>query len=262
MELGIIIGHEREDFEYAKNHGLKFLEICHNIGNDCPALLARADEMNAYIKEYGVKIGSVGRWGTDKIDENGNLIEEELQNSYILIDFCEKVGCTVFNTGVNYVEGLSAYENVTAAINYLQKLVDYGRDKGVRIATYNCDWNNFVRCPYYWKLIHGHIKELGIKYDPTHCINSGSGDYLGEMKEWGDRFYHVHLKGTINVNGDHVDDPPAGMDMINWGAFMGILYKKHYNGTLAIEPHSGTWKGELGEFGVQYTIDCMKKLIF
>lgn len=262
MQLGIIIGCDRKDFEYARAHGLSFLEICWNIGNDCDELRARADEFNALTKETGVYIGSIGRWGTDKLDKDGKIIEQELKNSYTLIDLCADIGCKVFNTGVNFVDGLSAYENVSAAISFLQKLVDYGSAKGVKIATYNCRWNNFIVDPCYWQLIHGHISELGIKYDPTHCINDGSGDYLGEAADWGDRFYHVHIKGTINVNGKHIDDPPAGLDMINWGAFMGILYQKRYDGTLAIEPHSGTWCGELGEFGVCCTVDYMKKLIF
>lgn len=262
MKLGIISNCDREGFEYAKNHGVEFIELCWNIGLDCDELYSKIDSMKALIAETGVAVGSIGRWGTDKIDKDGNIIEEELKNSYTLIDICAAVGCGVFNTGVNYVDELTTYENVTAAIKFLQKLVDYGRDKGVKIATYNCHWNNYVLEPYYWKLIHGHIKELGIKYDPTHCLNDGSGDYLGEAVEWGNRFYHVHLKGTVNVNGEHIDDPPAGLDMIDWGSFFAILYKHGYDAGLSIEPHSSTWRGEIGEKGVDYTVNYMKKMLF
>ena len=262
MKLGIIYPTDDAGFKAAADLGLEFLEICYNVGNDCvkftndlPALIERT-------KKYGVGIGAMGRWGTDKFDGDGKLIDEELKNNMLLVDACEKLGCTVFNTGVNYVEGLSFYENVTNAVTYLGKMVAYGKEHGVDVATYNCDWNNFVRTPEVWKLTHGYLKDLGLKYDTSHCINSGSGNYLAEAAEWGDRFYHVHIKGTINTAGKHVDDPPAGLDMTDWGAFMGILYNKGYDRGLSIEPHSGTWKGALGDWGVSYTVDYMKKLIY
>ena len=67
---------------------------------------------------------------------------------------------------------------------------------------------------------------------------------------------------TVNVNGKHVDDPPAGMDGTNWGALISILHKHGYNGMLSIEPHSSTWQGELGEKGLRFSIDYFKKLLF
>ena len=70
------------------------------------------------------------------------------------------------------------------------------------------------------------------------------------------------FKGTLNIDGRHIDDPPAGMDMINWGALLSILRKYNYQGMLSIEPHSATWQGELGEQGLKYTIDYFKKLLF
>lgn len=261
MKFGIICPFDDAGFENAKALGLDFIEICYNIGNDCKKFYDELPELLARTEKYGVKIGSLGRWGTDKFDAEGKLIEEELNNTYLLIDCCEKLGCPVFNTGVNYVETLSLYENVSNAIEYLQKAVDYGKAHGVKVATYNCDWNNFVRTPEMWRLIHGHIKDLGIKYDPSHCINTGSGDYIGETIEWGDRFYHVHIKGTIN-RGGRIDDPPAGLDMVDWRQFIGLLYSKEYNGGLSIEPHSRTWKGELGDWGVKLTVDYIGKMIY
>ena len=263
LSLGIICDYSEDGFKYAKDLGLEFIEICYNVGNDCEKFTRELPELIARTQKYGVGIGSIGRWGSDKIADDGTIIEEELKNNLLLIDACQKLGCTVFNTGVNYVDSFSLYENAGFAIDFLKKLIDYGRDKGVRIATYNCDWNNFVRTPEIWKLTHGYLKELGIKYDPSHCINSGSGDYADEMAKWGKRFYHVHIKGTINTSAcGHVDDPPAGLDQINWGMFMGLLYKVGYKGTLSIEPHSGTWRGELGDWGVKYTVDYMQKLIY
>ena len=261
MKLGIIMKPEESAFKFARDNDLSFIEICHNVGR--PASDLNSDAIKGYIDKYGVAVGSVGRWGAQQIDEKGEIIEDELKTVFAMMDKTADMGCDVFVTGVNYVDAISPYDNLSSAIKYLQTVVDYGKSKGLKVCTNNCDWGgNFVRCPEIWKYTHGQIKDLGIKYDPSHCINEGDGRYREEMVEWGHRFYHVHIKGTINLHGDHIDDPPAGLDMINWGEFMGILYKLGYDGNLSIEPHSATWRGELGDKGVQYTINMMKQLIF
>ena len=128
---------------------------------------------------------------------------------------------------------------------------------------------------------------LGIKYDPSHSFVHGgqNGAYLEEGLEWGAHFKYCHVKGVIQ-RGDSreeeqwammdlakahpelkeelmaktfggsnwYDNPPAGIDVINWRAFFAILYKYGYDGYLAIEPHSPTWQGELGQKGLRYTI--------
>ena len=130
----------------------------------------------------------------------------------------------------------------------------------MKIATYNCRWDNFVCDPMAFTLIHGHVKDLYIKYDPSHCIYAG-GDYLQEARDWAHRFLHVHLKGSLVIGGQRYDDPPAGMDQTDWGAFLAILYAKGYDGNLSIEPHSQNWKGELGEKGIDYTIRYFRNLM-
>lgn len=75
-------------------------------------------------------------------------------------------------------------------------------------------------------MIHGHLKDLWIKYDPSHSRYAKGADYLSEMKKWGDRFAHVHIKGSMLIDGERFDDPPAGMDQTDWGAFMAVLYAK------------------------------------
>ena len=111
-----------------------------------------------------------------------------------------------------------------------------------------------------WTVIHGFLPELGIKFDPSHSRYAG-GDYLREMRDWGERFYHVHIKGSVIINGERFDDPPAGLDQTDWQSFMAILYAKGYSGGLSIEPHSHNWEGELGEKGLDYTVNFMRKLV-
>ncbi len=259
MKLGIIEKPTEKGFEHAAQFGLSFVEYCINIGQDVDEFASRTKELKKLSAHYNIAVGAIGRWGTDKIDKNGFLIEEELQNSYKLIDACAELGAGVFNTGVNYVEELSYYSNVTAAIQYLEKVCQYGEKKGIRTAAYNCRWNNFVHSDPAWTLVQGHLPQLGIKYDSSHCIYD-HGNYLEEMKKWGKRFYHVHIKGALQIGGERFDDPPAGLDLTDWGAFMGCLYACGYDGLLSLEPHSAIWRaGELGEKGIALSIETIQK---
>lgn len=267
MKLGIIAKPVEESFIMAKEKGLEFLEFCingrvdNNSTENVKELYANINLIKGYIEKYNVSVGSIGRWGSNRIDVDGNVIEEELEAAKILIDCASAFGCKNFISGCNYVDSLSLYDNYTAAIKWFSLLIEYGKQKDVNISVYNCRWNNYIVNPESWKVVHGHLKDLGIKFDPSHSIYAG-GDYLAEMRDWGHRFYHVHLKGSLPINNIRFDDPPAGLDITNWGAFMSILYAKKYNGTLSIEPHSETWKNELGKKGIDYTIDYFKKMIF
>lgn len=261
MQLGIISkGFEKKDFERVSSLGLSFLELCINVGVNVEDFTSQTDKVNTRIKETGVAIGSIGRWGTDRILPDGTFNDSELNSDLLLIEAAGKVGCTNFICGCNYIESLSYFENCRLAISYLEILMQKGEECGVLVSTYNCHWNNFITNDMAWTMIHGHLPKLGIKFDPSHSIYAG-GNYLSEMVKWGNRFYHVHLKGSLYINNERIDDPPAGMDGTNWGAFMGILYKHGYNRTVSIEPHSTTWHGELGDAGILYTVDYFKKMV-
>lgn len=237
------------------------MEFCVNTGHDAGAFIESVPQLQEASALAGVGVGSVGRWGSDRIAADGSLVQEELALSCRLIDAAKELGCPNFIAGVNYAEGLSYYRNCTAAIEYFSRLLDYASAKGVAVSVYNCRWNNFVHSPMAWELVAGHLPELGIKFDPSHSRYAG-GDYLKEMAEWGHRFKHVHIKGSVIIDGKRFEDPPAGMDQTDWGAFVTVLYTLGYNRTLSIEPHAKAWPQELADKGVDYTIRYMNQLLF
>ncbi|TAH62940.1 MAG: sugar phosphate isomerase/epimerase [Anaerolineaceae bacterium] len=264
MKLGIIANFNQEIFceevfRSTKEKELEFLEFCINVGNDVNAYINETSKLQVYLNKYSLKVGSVGRWGTNRILEDGSINPIELEAEKSLIRWCHEIGCDVYVTGCNYVDDLSLYENCTGAIRYFEELIACGKENGVKIAVYNCRWNNFVHSDPTWSIILGHLPDLYIKYDTSHSVYD-KGDYLLETKKWGHRFAHAHIKGSLIIGGERYDDPPAGLDQINWGAFISTLYRAGYDGNLSIEPHSATWKGELGEKGLNYTIRYMKNL--
>lgn len=260
MKLGIINGWEEGHFKAVSEKGLQAVEFCINDKYDSFEVLQKADEIKKNSEKYSVAVGSIGRWGMKRIDEDGNVIPSALEHDKNLILLASKVGCPVYNVGCNYTEDKTYYENCLIAIEYFKLLLDFARDKNVKIATYNCDWANFVYDEKSWAVIHGALPELGIKYDVSHAFNRGA-DYLKELSDWGNRVYHFHIKGYLQISGKHFDDPPAGLDSINWGAVMALLYINGYNGMLSIEPHSRKWQGAVGQWGVDFTINYMRKFI-
>lgn len=261
MKLGIIAASNERSFQQAKQKGLDFIELCVNEGQNVEEFYQNRNQLKEWKSEYGISIGSIGRWKSLRIDANGEIIEDELERCFRLIDVASELDCPNFVSGCNYVEELSFFENCSAAIKFFSLLIDYAKPKGVKISTYNCRKVNFIHSPDTWKIVHGHLKELGIKFDPSHS-RYFAGDYLQETLDWGDRFNHVHLKGSMIVNGQRIDDPPAGLDQTDWKTFISLLRVKGYTGGLSIEPHSPIWSGDLGEKGIDFTIDYMRKIAF
>ncbi len=264
MNLGIIsYGYERNDIEHIKELGLDFVEFCVNsdADNRFQEFYDKSDRIASDCKEFGLFVGSVGRWGANKINKDGSLNEDELHADTTLIKATQKAGCPVYVCNCNYVDEISLFENYSSAISYFEKLIAIGKEHNVKIATNNCRWNNYVVSDPAWSVIHGYLKDLYIKYDPSHSIYAKGEDYLSEMKKWGHRFAHVHIKGSLMIDGERFDDPPAGLDMTDWNAFMGTLYALGYDGTLSIEPHSEIWKDDLGLRGIKHTIKMMRNLM-
>lgn len=262
MKLGIIEKPNEQGFQNAAKFGLSFVEYCINVGQDVDEFASHAGELERLSAKYGIEVGAIGRWGTDKVNKDGTLINEEVQNSCKLIDICSQLGTKVFNTGVNYVKELSLYSNITSAIRYLEALCKYAEHRDVKVATYNCDWNNYIDSDPAWSLVQGHIPALGIKYDSSHSIHAHR-DYLAETKKWGHRFYHVHIKGALMIEDFPYIDPPAGMDQTNWGAFIATLCGVGYDGQLSIEPHSDVWRKKgLQDQSIALTVETIRKYIF
>lgn len=257
MQLGIIAWISEDEFKKAKERNLEFVEL--DVNERDQEFLEHLEDTKAYSQKYEMPIAAIGRWGKDKISQEG-ILKEELQVEKKLIDAAKELSCGIYMTGCNYVEGLSYYQNCTFAMEYLKELIAYGKERGVKIATYNCRWNNFIHSPKAWSIIHGELKDLYIKFDTSHSIYDG-GDYLAETRDWAERFIHVHIKGALLIGGERFDDPPAGLDQTDWRSFLAILYAKGYDGGLSIEPHSPYWKGELGERGVEHTIHYMRQLM-
>lgn len=260
MYLGIIGYKEKEHFLKAAARGLDALEFDINENWAVDNYIAAIPEINGYVKETGVRIGAVGQWGTTRILPDGSINYEQLEIEKKLISFAQAVGCHVYVTGCNRIDGKTVRENCEFAAAYIGLLIEEAKKHDVKVCIYNCDWNNYLDSDPAWSIIMEMLPDLGIKYDPSHAIEHGR-DYIAEIKKWSHKFYHFHIKGTIHLDNGEYDFPPAGLDEVNWRQVMGLLYAAGYDGMLSIEPHSPVWKGELGEKGIDYTVSYIKPMI-
>ncbi len=299
MKLGMIDQPVPESFDHAKSLGLDFLEFDCNpsnfFGKPMAEVAKNREALKAASERTGVETGAVGRWASHILDKDGNVIPEEWEEVKAVIDFGAYLGAKYYLCSCAYVEELSYYKNITAAIKVLNQIVSYAKEKGMESAIVNCCMgDNYIRTPEQWKLVLDEVPGLGIKYDPSHSFVHGGpqGKYMDEAIEWGDHFTYCHIKGVIQrgesreeaqwdtkklmeehpelkeallptmfKKNDWYDNPPAGLDVINWRGFFGALYKHGYDGYLAIEPHSATWRNEKGEKGLKYTIKYIRDLM-
>jgi len=260
MKLGIIKYWDEASFIYASEKKLDFLEFCINDDQAAEEFPAQQTNINKWIKQYGVQAGSVGRWSGMRINPDGTVNEKAKQSDLTLISTAAKINCPVYNCGVNYTQSKSYDENIEIAASYLNDLVSHGKKENVKVAVYNCEWDNFVVKAQVWKKILPLVENLGIKYDCSHAIYRND-DYFAELRDYGKYIYHFHIKGNVKIGETVFDDAPAGLDMIPWGAVMDVLYANRYKGGVSIEPHSKYWNGQRGEWAIDFTIKHMRNIL-
>ena len=88
MKLGIIApSHDRNVVKFVADLGLKYAEFDINSPDYG---YVDFDEVASALEEFGVKMGAIGRWGTERILESGEVNEEEFKKECFLVDFCRR----------------------------------------------------------------------------------------------------------------------------------------------------------------------------
>lgn len=261
MRLGRIQNnYSLEGFQLVKEQQLSFVEVCCNSEEEALNLVAKKADIKKAMEQTGIDVSSIGRWGHGKLQENGIVVPERKESYFKLLDAAMELGANTFVCGINYDDSISLYRNYVNAVDFFGELTDRSKDNPIKVALHNCDWDNFVIAPKQWEVLLSENPDLYIKFDPSHSYNHGE-NYLDVLSDWCERVAHMHIKGTCHAGKRWVDDPPAGMDDIQWPSLFAILYARGYDGDLSIEPHSATWSGELGNKGVLFTRDYIKQFL-
>jgi len=258
MRIGFIARPEENEFAWAAEHGFPCVEF-----NRAPGHVASqrevAPDVRAWSKQYGVDVSSFGYFGAEYFSGDEAVRKLALDDAANAVETCAELGAPVFvlgtgsrptrpmpKLGFTKPQPIPIDEACRMAIETLGPVVEKAESLGLKVAFYNCDWANFCYNESAWGAMLATFPKAGIKFDPSHPFYRGE-DYLAQMRDWGHRFWHTHAKGGMKtLGGERIEDPPAGMDQVDWPSFMALLHRAAYEGDLNIEPHSTTWNRREG----------------
>ena len=246
MRIGFITNLSEDDFKFAAENDLPCVEHTSFGGVE---IVERGEYIKSMTKKYGIDFSMLALFSKNYITDDADEAKRHIADAKNMIDFCSDIGAPVMVTCAGEAEDRSFKKNCARAVELFSELVEHGKQRGVKIALYNCHITNFAYAPEAWENILTQVPELGIKFDPSHAYYDGR-DYLKEARDWGNRFYHLHAKGALKIDGEPFEDPPAGMDSIHWGALFAVLNHHNYDEDINIEPHAGTWLGERRYAGI------------
>ena len=185
-----------------------------------------------------------------------------------LIKAAPKLGVDVVNTFVGAEPSASDETNFKAFRKIWPGLIKLAEDNGVKIGIENCpmyftddEWpsgKNLAHSPAMWRRMFDVIpsKHFGLNYDPSHMIWQHM-DYLKPIREFVDRFVHVHAK-DVRVDRERLDDVGImatplsyhapklpGLGEVDWGKFFSVLGDAGYKGAVCVEVEDRAYEGSV-----------------
>jgi sugar phosphate isomerase/epimerase len=165
-------------------------------------------------------------------------------------------------------------------------LVEYAKERGVRIAIENCPmvyersrWpggTNLAYCPAAWESMFEAIPSpaLGLNLDPSHLVWL-QVDYERAVRDYGERIFHVHAKDTeirreelhrrsiLSLGVGWQAGRMPGRGEIDWSRFVGALREAGYDGVLSVEHEDEDFEGsdELVERGFLVARETLEPLL-
>lgn len=224
----------------------------------------------ANLRNAGVNLGPL-RVRASLADSDDATRKAAVEDACAALDLAKSLGIeTVWTLTRNFRNDRSQRENFAAALTSLPQFVDHAEHLGIRIGIENCPYSgqNPVCTPESWDALFRAIPSpnLGICFDPSHCIWQGI-DIARAIREYGDRFVHLHAKDTeliadglfhFGVEGPQLgtadsDDSWSkhgwwrhrlpGLGAVEWNAFITAMSDRGYDGALTIEHEDPVWSG-------------------
>lgn len=229
MQLGFLTDGRVSDMEFAQATGYQCVELA--LFGDPPSL-----ESLKLWQDSPVPVVAVSLFGQDYFDLATGA--DRMQRLLKTLEVAEFLGSKflVFGSG-------SGAKDAQDALNRLQPVVERAANSEIKLAFYNCPWENIVDRPAEWdKLPEG----VGIKFDPSHPVQKGR-DWRPELLATEGKLMHAHAKDVLEVGGKFLPDPNPGFGDIRWEQFFGILNAIKYDGAVCVEPHSELYTGERRE---------------
>lgn len=226
-----------------------------------------AANVNELAKTHGVAISGLGYY-PNPLAPDEQEADAAVQQIRKVITASALLGVNRMNTFVGRDWSLSVDDNWPRFLDTWKPLVAFAEQHDVRIGIENCpmsftrdEWpggKNLAISPQIWRRMYQDIpsKHFGLNYDPSHMIWLHM-DYLKPIREFADRFSHVHAK-DVRIDREKIDDVgilayPSeyhtpklpGMGDVEWGKFFSTLTDSGYDGAVCVEVEDRAYEGSL-----------------
>lgn len=218
---------------------------------------ALAQKYLNYAKEKNVTISALAYY-PNPLDEDLEKRERVIRHLYSVIDAAALMDINLVTTFLGRMPSKTVAENIAEVKTVWPKIIEYARDKKVRIAIENCpmlftadEWpggQNLMTTPKIFREVFAVLDydNFGLNYDPSHFVWQQI-DYIKPLYEFKDKLFHIHFK-DIKVYADKLADcgimatpleymspKLPGLGDVDWGKYVSALTDIGYTGYTAIE---------------------------
>lgn len=189
-----------------------------------------------------------------------------MEHLYHVIEMSALLGVNLVTTFIGRDQTETVEENLELVKTVWPPVLEYAREKGVRIAIENCpmlfgsdQWpggQNLFTSPANWKKVLEVLPydNLGINYDPSHFIWQMM-DYIAPIYQFRDRIFHVHIKdiklyrdrlnqvGSMAYPLDFMSPKLPGLGDVDWGRYISALTDIGYDGPVCVEVEDKAFEG-------------------
>lgn len=224
---------------------------------------AEAERIKGLMRQYNVGISSLGYYP--------NPLVEDPEERQTYVEHIRKVIAASALLGINTMTTFVGRDPVKTIDDQWgdfeavwKPIIAFAESQGVRVGIENCpmlftwdEWpggKNLAISPDIWRRMFTAIpsQNFGLNFDPSHLIWQHI-DYIRCIREFGNKFVHVHAKDT-RIDSDllyqhgimgvkwHRPKLP-GLGDVNWGAFYSTLHDVGYKGPVCIEVEDRAYEG-------------------
>ena len=227
----------------------------------------QAVKIRQLCTEHDVEISALGYY-PNPLSADEAEAATCIEHLFKVIASAPLLGIHTVNTFIGRDPARSLADNWKIFDERWPAIVKHAEAHGVRLGIENCpmfftqdEWpggKNLATSPSAWREMFSRIpsSHLGLNYDPSHLIWQQM-DHLAPIREFADRFVHVHAK-DVRVDRRRLDDVGIlatpleyhcpklpGLGDISWGRFFCELGEAGYNGPVCIEVEDRAFEASL-----------------
>lgn len=216
----------------------------------------QAGELVDDLRERGSEISALGYY-PNPLHPDAEHRTGVINHLKSVISAASLMNLPVVNTFLGADAAKTREENWDDARRVWPEIIAHAEGLGVKIGIENCpmlfsndEWpsgNNLAHYPAIWRTMFEEFGEtIGLNFDPSHLVWQMI-DIPEAIREFGERFYHVHAKDLLIDRSGLYDNGilSAGMGWqvprlpglgdVDWQAFFSGLYRVGYDYVVCVE---------------------------